>query len=466
MKPSVILIALVPAIVSGSVAADDPLSQKLSKAIVIESSKAGPADTSELVAVPLDSQVYAAASADLSDLRIVSTDGKTLPFLLRPRQTTEPRITRTTWRSSDLAARPVGDGRFEFQVSLDTDDPQPTHLRVVTPLTNFEQQADIYSIDENGSEPEQLVEGALLFDYSAVADVRRDTIELPGNSARHFRIEIHAMAENVESPYLQLTRNLQGGEEISRQERTQIRQRPFRVDRIEWIREETHPRIKEIVKVDWPVTMAAPVLDEERQQTVIDISTQRQPISSFVVETSSSNFSRRVLIETPESGTAIPGWHQIGSGTIQRFSFRDLEEEQLEISFPETRSSAFRLIIENRDSPPLHVSSVTARGSVHEAVFLTERELTLSLLFEAEVDAPDYDLAALQRLFNEGSEPVAAQLATQQLRLDAAPAGSSVRNILNNAFILGGLATILVVLLGAALYAAGKRIPNANDAKH
>ena len=308
MKPTVVLILLALVMAGQPLVADDPLSQKQSKAIVIEAADADSTDGTELVAVPLDNEVYAAAADDLSDLRIISPGGKTVPFLLRSRQTTEPRVTRKTWRSGELAARPVGEGRFEFQVSLDEDEPQPTHLRIVTPLTNFEQQVDVYSIAEDGSDPDQLVDGALVFDYSDVVDVRRDTVELPTNNARHFRIEIRAMAENVESPYLHLTRNLQGGEETSRQERTQIRRRPFRIDRIEWIREETHPRMKEIVKVDWPATMATPVLNEEDQQTVIEVSTRRQPISSFVIETGSSNFSRRVLVEIPETGVAKSGW--------------------------------------------------------------------------------------------------------------------------------------------------------------
>lgn len=463
MKPMIVLITLGLAIAGRTVAADDPLSQKQSKAIVVETADVESGEGSELLAVPLDSEVYAAAADDLSDLRIVSADGRTVPFLLRPRQTTESRVTRKTWRSGELAARPVGDGRFELQVSLDEDDPQPTHLRIATPLTNFEQQVDVYSINEDGSEPEQLVEGALIFDYSAVVDVRRDTVELPKNSGRHFRIEIRAMADDVESPYLHLTRNLQGGEETSRQERTQIRRRAFRVDRIEWIREETLPRMKEIVKVDWPVATATPVLDEEEQQTIIEISTQWQPVSSFIIETSSSNFSRRVLVEIPEAGVAKSGWQQIGSGVIHRFSFRDLEDEELEVKFTETRSDVFRLVIENRDSPPLEVSTVAARGSVHEAVFLAERTQPHSLLYEAKVETPDYDLAALRRLINEGSEPVVARLEAQQARIDADKAPFGFKEFLNNPFVLGGIAAVLIVLLGGALYSAGKRIQDVDE---
>ena len=463
MKPIAVFFTLGLIFLSQSAIADDPLSQKQSKSIAIEATDGSSTGGTELVAVPLDSEVYAAAADDLSDLRIVSSDGKTVPFLLRPRQTTEPRITRRAWRSGELAARPVGEGRFEFQVSLDEDDPQPTHLRIVTPLTDFEQQVDVYSIAEDGGDPEQLVDGALIFDYSAVVDVRRDTVELPKNSARNFRIEIHAMAENVESPYLHLTRNLQGGEETSRQERTQIRRRTFRIDRIEWIREETHPRMKEIVKVDWPATMATPVLDEEDQRTVIEVSTQRQPISSFVIETGSSNFSRRVLVEIPETGVSRSGWQQIGSGTIHRFSFQDLEDEELEVKFTETKSDIFRLVIENRDSPPLDMTSIAARGSVHEAVFLAEKAMPHSLLYEAEVDAPDYDLAALRRLISNGSEPVVARLEVQQVRSDAEDAPLGFKEFFNNPFVLGGIAAVLIVLLGGALYSAGKRIQDVEE---
>ena len=144
-------------------------------------------------------------------------------------------------------------------------------------------------------------------------------------------------------------------------------------------------------------------------------------------------------------------------------SFQDLEDEELEVRFTETRSDVFRLVIENRDSPPLDVTSLSARGSVHEAVFLAEKAEPHSLLYEAKVDAPDYDLAALRRLINEGREPVEARLEGQQTRSDAEDAPIGLKEFLNNPFVLGGIAAILIVLLGGALYSAGKRIQDVED---
>ncbi|MBI1309865.1 hypothetical protein GC176_01050 [bacterium] len=445
---------LLVCVMSDCVRSAEPLSQALLKPIEVAPSQVA----EELVAVPLDSEVYTVAADDLSDLRIVSGERQTVPFLLRKRQTTELRTTRRNWPAGELTARPVEEDRFEIRVSLGKDDPQPTHLRLVTPLSDFEQQVDVYSVSEDSTEPKLLVEGELIFDYSAVVDVRRDTVELPKNSARHFRIDVRAMTDDVESPYLNLTRNLQGKEEVSRQERTLIRRRPFRINRIEWIREESHQRVKDVVAVDWPTKMAATTLDEKLSRTVIEITTQRQPISSFVVETGSSNFSRSVVVEVPDTSPGRSDWKQIGDGTIHRFSFRDLDEEKLKVEFPETRSDSFRLIIENRDSPPLEISTVTARGPVHEAVFLTQPSQSCSLLYDADTEAPDYDLAALNRLLGEGVEPVAAQLGPQQAFSAADGKSLNIKAVLNNPYILGGVAGVLIVLFGWALYSAGKRI--------
>ncbi len=452
---------LVTGVFASCVRADEPLSQKQIKPIVFSTS----ITQDELVAVPLDSQVYAWTQDDLSDLRVVDGEGNAIPFLIRKQRTTEPRITRRSWKAQDLTARPAGDGYFKILDSLDEDDPQPTHVRLVTPLSDFEQQVSVFALDEEGEVLEQLVEDALIFDYAAVVDARRDVIELPSSEARHFRIDVRAMADDAESPYLSLTRTIHDNKETSRQERTLIRRRPFRIDRIEWILEESHTRTKEIVSVDWSASMAEPVQDEEENQTLIEIQTHRQPISSFGIQTQSTNFSRTVLVEIPKLRAGVQDWEQIGTGAVRQFSIRDLEEEELEVRFPESRSDKFRVIIENRDSPPLEISSVIARGPVHEAVFLASPERDYSLVYEADVEAPDYDLAAINRLLHDGAEPIAAELSDQEERTDAEPAAFDPKAILNNAYVLGSIAVVLIALLGWALFSASKRIQDVEESR-
>ncbi|MHC4876622.1 MAG: hypothetical protein ACYTGL_08995 [Planctomycetota bacterium] len=452
---------LLAGVFTGSVCADDPLSQKQRKPIEFSTS----ITRDELVAAPLDSQVYASASEDLSDLRVIDGDGNAVPFLIRKQRTTEPRITRRSWKAEDLSARPAGDGYFRILVSLDEDDPQPTHIRLVTPLSDFEQQVSVFALDEEGEVLEQVVEDALIFDYAAVVDARRDVIALPSGDARHFRIDVRAMAEDAESPYLSLTRTIYDNKETSRQERTLIRRRPFRIDRIEWILEESHARTKEIVSVDWSAEMAEPIQDEDENQTLIEIRTHRQPISSFEIQTQSRNFSRTVLVEIPKLRAGLQDWEQIGTGAVRQFSIRDLEEEEIEVGFPESRSDTFRMIIENRDSPPLEISKVIARGPVHEAVFLASPEREYSLVYEADVEAPDYDLAAINRLLHDGAEPIVAELSDQQERKDADPAAFDLKDILNNAYVLGSIAVVLIALLGWALFSASKRIQDVEESR-
>lgn len=434
--------------------AEEVFPQKRSKSMVIDP----PLERTELIAVPLDSQVYASARSDLSDLRVLADGTETVPFLVVWKQSLEPRVSRRSWGSGELAARRLDDGRFEISVSLDENDPQPTHMRIVTPLVNFEHQVDVYAVAKDGTQSRPLVEGAMIFDYSAVVDARRDTVSLPENSARHFRVEIRAMTDAIESPWLNLTRTLAGGQEVSRQERSRLQRRPLRIDRIEWIREKAHPQLRETVEVDWAVTMHDPVEDQENRRTLIGVSTHRQPVSKIELKTPSTNFSRRVRVEVKRDRRGRPEWQEVTSQTVHRFAWRDRTDEDLTVRLPETRVDSVRLAIENRDSPPLEVDSVEARGPVHELILTAVPQKSYQLLYDADVAAPDYDVAAHRQLLKDGAQPVAASLAGEVERTDHAEEPVSLRGVLNSPYVLGGAALILLVLLGWALYSASQRI--------
>ena len=65
----------------------------------------------ELVAVVLDSDVFASTQDQLADVRLWDAEGKSIPFLLRKVQTTRPRSMRSVWPARQLTARPLDDGR-------------------------------------------------------------------------------------------------------------------------------------------------------------------------------------------------------------------------------------------------------------------------------------------------------------------------------------------------------------------
>lgn len=410
----------------------------------------------ELISVRLDSDVYAASAADLSDLRIISGNGDDVPFLVRTAAETAERTQRVDWTSTGVELKPTDEDELEIRIALDKDDRQPDGLALITPLSNFEKRVRVYGVLPGGEE--QLLAEDVVFDYSRFMDVRRQEIALPQNPARKFRIVVGGLTADQESQMLALTRTLRGGKELSRKERTTIERRPFRIDRIEWWTNETKRRIKGNVKVEYPVEVAKVDVDRETQRTLVEIVSRREPLEEFRLLTPSRNFSRNTVVETAPAASGEP-WRELGRGTISRFEFRDLQEEHLEVDFPVARRQQYRIAIENRDSPPLKIDGVTAIGEVHQILFLADPETSFSLAYGGDgLESPNYDLAAIRRLLDKGVNPLEGRLGPQSAVSEFVPPEPEVWDWINDPWVIGGVVVLLVAVLGWMLYLAGKRI--------
>ena len=77
-----------------------------------------------------------------------------------------------------------------------------------------------------------LADDGVVFD-SRYMDVSNNEVHLPKNTYRRFKITIAGISDERESPFLELTRKYHGDQQTERTERTVLRRRPFRMDRIE-----------------------------------------------------------------------------------------------------------------------------------------------------------------------------------------------------------------------------------------
>jgi len=444
---------------AGGMAADDAALLRWSKTIEIPQRA-----QEELVAVPLDSDVYAATGNNLADLRVFDAAGRAVPFLLRVQTETRPKTLRRTWTARDPALKPLDEGGLEIRISLNDDpaarDPQPTGLRIVTPLKNFEQRVRVFGIDAAGVE-KPLVEDALIFDYSQYMDVGQLEISAATAEFRKFRLVVEAVTSNQESQLLELSRRLRAGREEERQERTVVQRRPFRIDRVEFLRDETRERFQSNKEQLYPVERFTVQNDDSKRQTIVEITTRREPLAGFRVETSSRNFSRRALVQVPRPQGVQTVWSEVGSATISRFEFRNLQKDELRIPITEQREEKYRVVIENRDSPPLEITGVSADGYRHELVFLAAANADYRLGYGAmsdEARPPDYDTAALSAALNSSITPVAATLGEQTAAAPESAVPFNLRRLLNNPILIGGVILVLVIALGWGLYHAGQRI--------
>ena len=412
----------------------------------------------DLVSVPLDRDVFAGTRDGFPDLRVIGPEQHGVPFLVRKTTKSEFRTVRKTWRAGNLSGKPHEGQGLEIRVSLDKDDPQPDGLSVITPLKNFEQRVQVFGL-EPGTEEIEFIAGSLIFDYSQYMDLRRLDVHLPKNSCRQFRILIDALTVNQESQLLELTRRLRGTEVTDREERTMIQRRPFRIDRIEFWGESKLLEHKSEIEADAAVVMGEVRQDSEKRQTIIEIRSQREPLTGLKLMSPSRNFSRHASVQISTARGVQTNWHEIGQATVSRFEIADIKEEHLTIRFPEQRHSTYRLVIDNRDSPALEITQVAGIGPVYEALFLAKPQAAYELRYGSETaELPQYDTAALLLAVNRGLAPLKATLSDQQ---PAAAGGADPINfkaVINNPIVLGVVICALMGLFGVGLFRASKRI--------
>jgi Protein of unknown function (DUF3999) len=422
----------------------------------------------ELLAATFDSDVYAITRDGLPDVRIIADHSTATSYLLRKATVTKTETARDYWAARTRSVRPLDDGGLEIILHLEPEDPRPAGLRIVTPLHNFEQRVQVFS-SADGENWQPVGAESLIFDYSQYMDFGSDDVAFPPSDNRNFRIVIDDVTQEQESQLMSLTRQLRGGKELQREERTTIDRRPFRIDRVLFWRDVVKDQSTGDRKVTYPVAGFRLENDPDNQQSIITVTSRRQPLTSFKLVTDSRNFSRRAQVEVEDTQGVQRTWRSIGGANLSRLDFRNLKREDLTISFPESRQNKYRIVIDNRGSQPLAVTSVEAEGNEYQAVFLAplpQQSYELSY-GSATALAPDYDTAAISASLAEGYQPTLVGLGKQ---VDAAgagePAAPSLSQIVNNPLVLGGIAVVLVAALAWGLYHAGHRLDSLSQDDH
>jgi len=439
---------------TSSVAADSP-QLRYSKPLELPT-----LEKEELVAVPLDSDVYDATRDNLPDLRLLDGDGKEVAYVVKQATTKESRRERRSWNAKDPSVRPLENNGLEITFKLEESrDEQPEGLKLISPLRNFEHRVQVLS-SADGENWEPLVEDGLIFDYSRFMDARNDSLELPQTEHRHFRIVIEDVTQEQQSQLMELTRRLRNENETDRSERVMVDRRPFRIDRIElWtnvVRNDV-PR-----ETSYPLTGFTVEQDAEAKQSIISVDSRREPLTSFTLVTSDRNFSRDARVETEQERGGQPHWRTIGSANLSQIDFRNLQRSNLEVPISETRQPKYRVVIDNRDSSPLDVTGVEARGPVYQVVFLVNPKQAYRLAYgNSSIEAPNYDTAALAASLAEGYMPIEATLGDELESQDAPELGEPLfTRLINDPRVLIPVIAVLVLLLGWGLYRATRQLDN------
>jgi hypothetical protein len=151
-------------------------------------------------------------------------------------------------------------------------------------------------------------------------------------------------------------------------------------------------------------------------------------------------------------------WRTLGTATLSRVRFGNYARDELRISFPETRSESYRLVIDNGDSPALAIDGVRAEGNIYAVTFLVTPDSSCRLFYgSASAAKPQYDLATVLGLLRGGPEPVTGDLGDPVENPEFRAAPSWLGRLGSNWFF-GIVVTAMVLVLGWGLFRAGRQV--------
>jgi len=417
----------------------------------------GAATGEEILAVTLDSDIYAATRDGYPDLRIVDDRGATVPYVLEPvaeRRTTQVRQPC----ASKVVSLKVDEGKgLEIVVELDEKAPRATGATIRTPLADYERRVRVYG-SQTGVDWAPLVSEAVIFDYSRFMDVRNRDVVIPANDYRRFKLMVEHEVDDRESPLRELIRGQVEGKKDAQVEITQALRRPFRIDGVDLWRTVETDRESKAETFAYPTVGLQVEPDPKKQVSRVEVQSRREPLTRLSLSTSSRNFSRRATVLIPVQQGVRTDWVEIGRGTLSLIQFRAFRQAELKVEFPEQRQERYQLVIENADNPPLEVTGVTAEGTGYRLVFLGTEGRTYRVDYGSEAaEAPRYDTVAVLASLHKGFQPVTVKLGPQ-IANPGYKTTHGWRDILNSTVFLVLAIVVMVLVLAWALFRAGQRI--------
>jgi hypothetical protein len=417
----------------------------------------GAATGEEILAVPLDSDIYAATRDGFPDLRIVDDKGAQVPYLLEPIARRRSIQLREPCASKVASLRVDAGKGLEIVIQLAEKAPSATGVTIRTPLADYEHRVRVYG-SLTSTDWALLVSDGVIFDYSRFMDIRNRDVVIPPNEYRQLKLIVEEELDDRESPLRELIRGHSGGKKDQSVEITQSLRRPFRIDGIDLWRTVETDGINKTEAVPYPAAGFRVEVDAKQKVTRIEIQSRREPLTAFSLKTPSRNFSRTATVLIPVQRGVRTDWVEVGRGTLSQIQFRTFRRAELKVDFPEQRQERYQLLIENADNPPLEITGVEAQGTGYRLVFIGSDGRTYRVEYGSDsAESPHYDTAVVLTSLKRGFQPVALKVGPQV----ANPAYKSergLRDIFNSAAFLTLAIILMVIVLAWALFRASQRI--------
>ena len=416
-----------------------------------------------LVAISLDKDIFLNAGNLFKDLRIKDSKGVVQSHFEWRLVKSKSETRRNEIASETVSAMPTEGGGFQIVFQVDSKRFSPPHskmpkangLRIRTPLFDFENRISVKGIDNIGKET-PLAEGRLV-DYKSVVDYRVDWINFNPLEFTKFKIVVEKPTLEQESTLLELSRKA-GTAPL---EKLNILRRPFRVDRVDFlIPEEVQLGGVAVLEEIAPLSLKISE-DNKTKQTVLEFETGNSPIVGVKLIPKSTNFRRDVHLEHQYATGIEFRWLSKANGVFSRLDFQGHQNQMLKLDVAETRADPWRLVIDNKDSPPLEIEGLKLFVPQIQLVFMAQPgEKYLLEYGDPEAKSPVFDTDSIRNLLFQKVVPQNGQLGEVQLPTEDPASQPELKWILTSRTWFGVLIAVLGVILGITLIQAAKRITN------
>ncbi|MCX6983830.1 MAG: DUF3999 family protein [Lentisphaerae bacterium] len=198
---------------------------------------------------------------------------------------------------------------------------------------------------------------------------------------------------------------------------------------------------------------------EERKSPrseLILISTKKEPLTLFTLETESNNFSRAVSVDGSDDKK---DWRNLtDSEKITKIGVSGYRETDLDISIPESRFKYYRIRVSNGDAPPAGFSAVHASGNIYRLELINPKTSgSLSVYYGgSDIPLPSYDIKEiLDKLENPSYSEI--KLGEEKENPRYKP-GMKNQHFLDSKILFYSIIALMVLILGWVLRKGFRKI--------
>ncbi len=390
------------------------------------------AQSTSLVQVVLDPQVFASSTTHLSDLRVVDAgDNKEVPYLL----ITDRDTVQTTAPTTQILNKGSVAGEYtSFVVDFGgSARHNQININIDAEQKNYRKKVQIYGSNDMGRWS-LLADNQIIYDYSRDYPVRNTTVSYPEAVYRYVMVKI---IDSDSDPVLVLGASAR-------------RDVYARGNRLSYF-----PTF-EVVEVGKDTQIIADFrLDDGKTnhpRISPDFGDMGAISDQFAISTDSRNFERSVSVYSSADKKV---WSYIGGDAIYQYKTKDLSGEKTLVSFGESNARYVKILIHNQDSQPIKINDLEFRGYVRVIKFLAEPQHNYKLFYGNEKAVfPSYDLAQVYRNF-KSDEFISGNLEAERVNGEYVPPVIPLSE--RAPWIIWIMLGIAVLVLGAVIFRVVQR---------